>query len=235
MFEKLLNRLRGGRPKRTPQEIARSYNKSIFYHKQENFSIVQDENKNSASMSENVINIKNHSYLQEIFDKLNNLSGFEEFTNNPQFNWVKVRIDRVRGELEKMQPPENFEDEELNFNLAKKIKSVATAMLEIISNCDSATNIDTVGKQNLKNLVENYLTALGIEQKNFFAGDSFEAWAELNMQNSYLIESTYDYNLHNKIKNVEIQPRIIYYINEFGEVDKFIFGGLCTAYKFKEG
>lgn len=226
MFEKLLKRLRGGRPKRTPQEIARSYNKNISYNVQEKFS---------APLTENVINIKNHSDWQEIFDKLHKLSGFEEFTNNPQFNWIKVRIDRVRGELDKMQPPENFEDEELNFNLAKKIKSVATAMLEIISNCDSATNIDTVGKQNLKNLVENYLIALGIKQENFSAGDSFETWAELSMQNSYLTESTYDHNLHNKIKNIEIQPRIIYYVNDNGEVDKFIFGGLCTVYTIKEG
>lgn len=221
MFEKLLNRLRGGRPKRTPQEIARSYNKNIFYNTQEKFS-------------DNVINIKNNLDWQEIFDKLNNLSGFEKFTNNPQFNWVKVRIDRVRGELDKMQMPENFMDEELNFNFAKKIKSVATAMIEIISNCDSATNIDEVGKQNLKNLVENYLIALGITQENFSVGDSFEDWAELNMQNSYLIESTDNRDLHNKIKNVEIQPRIIYYINEFGEEDNFIFGGLCTVYKMKE-
>ena len=263
MFQNLLNRLRG-KPKRTPQEtrqkMARrsnknishdvqknfsvvheennffsSLNENISYDMQKNFSVAHEENNFSVPMNENVINVKNIYDWQKIFDKLNNLNGFEEFLNSNNFSWVKIRIDRVREELEKMKTPENFDDEDLNFNLAKKIKSVAIIMLEIFSDCNKSTNLDEITKQKLNNLVENYLTALGIKNENFSAGDSFDDWAELSMERSFLTVSTNDRNLHNKIKDVEIQPHIIFYISDVGEVDKFIFGGMCSVYKFKEG
>ena len=191
--------------------------------------------KTIFNLPEGAINIKTLEDWQNIFNKLSDLQKFNDFINNFPLQWLKVRLDRVRGDLEKMQPPTNFDDEELNFNVAKKVRSIAEKMLEIYQNCNNSTELDDLTKQNLNSLVEQYLSNLCIEQKNFSAGDNFDDWANLAMQNSFTIQTTNDRSLHNTIKNVEVQPRIIYYINDIQEVDKFIFGGLCSAYKFEEG
>ena len=240
----LLNRLRGGKVKRNPQALLQDL-KNIQSADINNFPEGEERQENQQNIfqpveSENnfpegTINIKTPEDWQNIFNKLSDLQKFYDFINNFPLQWLKVRLGRVHDVLEKMHSPTDFDDEELNFNVAKKLRAVAEIMLEIYHNCIGSTELDDLTKKNLSNLVEQYLSSLCIEQKIFSAGDNFDDWANLAMQNSFTTQTTNDRELHNTIKNVEVQPRIIYYVNDALEVDEFIFGGLCTVFKFEEG
>lgn len=221
----LINRLRG-KPKRTAKDILSSHKNKFTPPPAETIT---------EKFPEGAIDIKNLDDFQKLKEKVENLGEFEKYKNNPQLVWLKVRIDQdMQIALKKFKTPDDFEDDELNLNLAKKIKSIAEIMLDIFSNCNSGTDLDDATKQNLKNIVEKYLQNIGVEKIPFSENDSYDSWANLGMQNSIITVTTNDPNLNGKIKAVEIQPHVIYYANYSKNLAKITFGGRCSVYKFND-
>ena len=231
----LLNRLRG-KPKSARKKILQRYNQDVKIYTPLDFSVEEDipAPPSKETYSDKAINIKNTSDLEKLLIKLNNLNDFEEFQRKTPLQWVNVQLDRVRDVIKKLTLPQNFEDEELNFNVAKKVREISEIMLEIFQNSNSPTQLDEDSRSNLKNLVENYLKNVGVEKTIFNPGELYDDWASLNMQNSYQIISTNKRDLHGRIAEVEVQPHVIYYFGDTGDVERLIFGGICKAYKFKE-
>ena len=241
----LLNRLRG-KPKRTPRKILQSHNRRaeistppveistppVEIDVVENVPAetshedFQDEFQNKL-----VIDIKNVEDWENFIGKLNDLRGFEEFLFDKPLQWLSVQINRVREVLKKLSTPTDFSDDELNFNLAKKVRNVTEFMLDIWQSSISAKDLDENSRVRLKNLVEKYIEKIGVDTENFQPGDSFDDWAKLNMSNSFNQIATTDITAVGKIAEVLIQPHVIYYIGENGDVEKIIFGGYCTTYK----
>ena len=235
-IKKLLNRLCGGKPKRSGKEILKSHGRqTTTYMPPKIYSPpveVEVTEKISVEPPQEkfVIDIKDSASLENFLRKLNNLKTFEEFL---PLQWVSVRLERVRSALKKISPNPNFDDDELNFKLAKTVRDVAENMLDIFQNSNSSRDLNDISRKRLKNLVENYLENIGVEKENFSQGDSFDDWAKLNMINSFDTITTDNPALNGKIAEVEIQPHVIYYIGDAGDVEKINFGGLCKVYKFK--
>lgn len=173
-----------------------------------------------------VIDIHDATDMEKYLAKLQNLESFTAFLQETPLAWAKVRLDRVRRTLNKVREMNNFDDDEFNFNLARKVRDITSIMLDIFS--------DAKNSPRLRALVEEYLSSIGIERLEFNAGDSFDDWAALSMESPIELIITKDRTLNGTLKSVEIQPRVINYRNEHGEVDKFVFGGVCSVYKFKE-
>ena len=180
-----------------------------------------------------IIDIKDGADLKIFLDKLNDLRDFEKFLFEMPWQWVNVRLGRVRNILKKISPNQNFDDDELNSKLANNVRAVAQNMLDIFQNSTSSRDLNEDSRKNLKSLVENYLEKIGVDKIIFKQGDSFDDWAKLNMPLSFLIIETDNSDLAAKIANIEIQPHVIYYRGDTGDVDKINFGGLCKVYKFK--
>ena len=238
----LINRLRG-KPKRTPRKILQSHNRNFETYAPQKIStpnvevdVVEDipvevESPHEDFQNKFVIDIKDSAAWENFIGKLNDLHGFKEFLFETPLQWVNVRLDRVRDVLKNLSTPTDFTDDELNFKLAKNVRKVAENMLEILQNTSTTKNLDENSRKKLRNLVEKYLEKIGVDKKNFQRGDSFADWAKLSMQNSFQLIVTDDPDLIGKIVDVDIQPHVIYYVGETGDVEKLIFGGLCTAYK----
>lgn len=173
-----------------------------------------------------VIDIHDATDMEKYLAKLQNLESFTKFLQETPLSWAKVRLDRVLRTLNKVREMNNFDDDEFNFNLARKVRDITLIMLDIFS--------DAKNSSRLRDLVEEYLSSIGIERLEFNAGDSFDDWAALSMESPIELIITKDRTLNGTLKSVEIQPHVINYRNEHGEVDKFIFGGVCSVYKFKE-
>lgn len=246
-IKNLINRLRG-KPKRTPRKILQSHNRRVETYTPpveidtppvdvvENISVETShedfhEDFQDKFQDKLVIDIKNVEDWENFVSKLNDLRGFEEFLFDKPLQWLSVQISRVRETLKKLSTPNDFSDDELNFNLAKKVRDVTEFMLNIWQSSTSAKDLDENSRAQLKNLVEQYIEKIGVDKENFQPGDSFDDWAKLNMSSSFNQIATTDITAVGKIASVTIQPHIIYYIGENGEVEKIIFGGYCTTYK----
>ena len=234
-IKKLLERLRG--KKRSRKEILRAHNRAIKKSTppQINKPIDSTISHEPPPPQEKiligfVLDIKNAEDFGNYSAKLNNLRGFEEFSS---LSWLRVRLERINKNLSGLNAPEDF-DGEFNFKLAGKVRDVAKIMLEIYSYAKSSTNISEDSRRQLIGMVEDYLSTVGLTEKTFKVGDAFDDWADLNMQNSYEVISTNNHDLNGKIASIEIQPHIIFYRGEFGDIEQLTFGGSCRVYKFKE-
>lgn len=244
--KELLNRLRG-KPKRKPREILQSHNRRVEIYtppiesdvvenipaepSHEDFQDNFQDNFQDEFQNKLVIDIKDVEAWENFVGKLNDLRGFEEFLFEMPLQWLNVQINRVRETLKKLSMPNDFSDDELNFNLAKKVRDVTEFMLVIWQSSTTSKDLDENSRVRLKNLVEQYIEKIGVDKENFQPGDSFDDWAKLNMSNSFNQIATTDITAVGKIASVTIQPHVIYYIGENGDVEKIIFGGYCTTYK----
>ena len=181
-----------------------------------------------------ILDISNAAEMEDYLGKLNNLRGFEDFKNNPLTSSVKTRLERVNRILSSLSAYNDFGDEEFNFKLANKIRSLAGHMLDIYKDAKTSTELDENSRQQLMTLVEDYLSGIGVTQKIFNVDDDFKDWAILGMADSQITISTKDRALAGKIAAIEVQPHVIVYRNEIDEPTQLIFGGLCRVYKFKE-
>ncbi len=240
-IKNFLNRLRG-KPKRTPRQILQSHNRRVETYTppvEINTPVEVDVVENipvepsyEDFQDKLVIDIKSVEDWENFVGKLNDLRDFEKFLFDKPLHWVTVQLNRVRDVLKNLSTPTDFSDDELNFKLAKKVRDVTEFMLNIWQSCTSAKDLDENSRVRLKNLVEQYVEKIGVDKKNFQPGDSFDDWAKLNMAaGSFSQTATDDINLVGKIASVTIQPHVIYYVGENGDVEKIIFGGYCTTYK----
>ena len=224
MFENLLRRLRG--EKRTPQEI-------LKYHRQQNSAPSQETyqppretySPPPPERVENFLSISNGAEFDEYLSRLKNISALNEFTGEA---WVRTYLNRAAKNLSEIAAMNDFENDDFNFNLAKKVRAVSKHLLTIYRDARNSTSLDKNFRQNLMNAVENYLAEIGVEKKIFRSGDAFEDWADY----SYGIINTADRALGSKIADVEVQPHMIFYLDDRGEVSELIFGGYCTFYQF---
>lgn len=215
----LIERLRG-RPKRAPKEVWQHY-------------LQQVEIAPEISCAEFVLNIRDATDMEKYFARLSNLTPFTNFLQEMPFGWAIVRLENVCKILDKIRAMNDFDDEDFNFNLACKVRDIAAIMLEIFNDAKNSSSAAD-SRIRLQNLVEDYLSDIGLTKKIFTAGDSFDDWANLSMKNSLLMIATDKRELNSKIAAVEIQPHVINYRNEHGDTEQLTFGGLCKVYKFRE-
>ena len=230
--KKLLRRLRGER--RSPQEILRAYNRQIKPAPQSEPEQKISQIKIESSSAQFVLDIRNADDMKNYLAKVNNFSSFEKFVRNPSLPWVRTRLDKVGRISYELSSRNDFDNEEFNFKLAKKIRALAEHMFDIYRDAKSSTRLDENFRQQLCNAVEDYLSRIGLTKKIFNVGDRFDDWADLAMENSYAVVATPNRNLNATIAAIEIQPHIIFYRDEGGAVEQLLFGGFCQVYKFKE-
>lgn len=240
-IKNLINRLRG-KPKRTSRQILQSHNRRVETYTPPveintppvEVDVVENipvEPSYEDFHNKLVIDIKSVENWKNFIDKLNDLRDFEEFLFDKPLHWVTVQLNRVRDVVKNLSTPTDFSDDELNFKLAKKVRDVTEFMLNIWQSSTSAKDLDENSRAKLKNLVEQYVEKIGVDKENFQPGDSFDDWAKLNMSSSFNQIATTDITAVGKIASVTIQPHVIYYVGENGDVEKIIFGGYCTTYK----
>lgn len=181
---------------------------------------------------ENCLSIRSRDEFDEYFGRLNDISDFNEFSRE---QWIRTYLDRVGKTLNEISAMSDFDDEEFNFKLAGKVRKITEQLLIIFSDAKKATNLDENFRQKLMKTVEDYLDKIGVGKKNFRRGDAFSDWANLGMTDSHGIISTRDRSLDSKISSVEVQPRVIRYLDDMGGVSELTFGGYCKFYKFAEG
>ena len=227
-WEKLIERWRG-RPKRSSKEILQSHGLQV----QPTQPPVNSSTATVESPAEFVLDIADDFALENYMLKLKNLSGFEPFDSQPSLNWLRIRLDRVTKELRTLNEPPAF-DEDFNFELAKKVRKISANMLDIFRDAKTSTQLDELSRAELTDLVEEYLSGLGVTKKFFHVGDDYTDWADLGMPNSYELIPTTERKKASTIAAIEIQPHEIRYRNENGEIERIIFGGFCKVYTFKE-
>ena len=241
MFEwikKLLERLRGR--KRSHKEILRAHNRAIKpaptiksapIAPQVNYEppIEQPQEEISGVF---VLDIQNGHDMEKYLAVLNNLRGFENFS---ELNWLRAYLDKIRKDLSGISAPEEF-DGEFNFNLAKKVRAVAKNVLKIYHDAINSTNLNETSRRQICAAAEDYLEKIGLTKKIFNVGDSGNDWADLGMEEgSQLMTSTKDRRLDSTIAKIEIQPHTIFYRGEDDDTEHLnYFGGICRIYKFKE-
>ena len=225
-IKNLLERLRG--KKRSHKELLRAYDRAA---KPSPPRVIEPVAPPQEEISVGfVLDIQNAFDMEKYLSVLNNLRGFENFS---ELSWLRVRLDRIRKALSGISAPEDF-DGEFNFKLACKVRGVAEIMLDVFRYAKTSTNLEEGSRRQLCAMAEDYLEKIGVTKKLFSVGDAFDDWADLNMQNSYEVISTNDRALNGKIAAIEIQPHMIFYRSDFGDVEHLIFGGICRVYKFKE-
>ena len=107
-------------------------------------------------------------------------------------------------------------------------------MLIVYRDAKTTSSLDESSRESLRAIVEDYLAGIGLTKKIFSVGDAFDDWADLGMKDSYEMTFTNDRALSATIASVEVQPHVICYRGDSGELEQLIFGGSCRVYKFKE-
>lgn len=254
-----------GRPKRSPQKVHQKYfppkssepPKKIFtpppeekisapekiFEPEEDFFAPPPEEKifSIETFADEprekifVLDIHDAEELENYFARLQNFDSIKNFSSTYHLRWAETRLADAEKVLKKIRAMNDFEDGEFNFRLACKVRDIAGYMLEIFTNAKDSPSLDLVSRTQLRDLVEEYLSGVGLVQKKFSPGDSYDDWVNLSMKEPAITVSTAERALHFKIVSVEVQPHVINYRDERGETEQLIFGGLCKIYKFKEG
>ena len=169
-------------------------------------------------------------------NNLNNFNELEKFVKKyPSFDWFADRLDKVKSVVHELNEPEDF-DASATSDIANSTVKVAKQFMGAIQSCDSMiknSSNDSKAANELKNLIENYLSGFGIQKMNFKPGDSYEDWANLSMNAPVGTVKTNDQSKYNKLKEINIQPHYFAYVTGSGKVKQIYFGGSCTVYKFE--
>ena len=253
-----------GRPKRSPQKVHQKYSppkpaeppkkiftpppeekisepEKIFELEEDFFAPPAEKNFSIETFADAprekifVLDIHDAEELEKYFARLQNFDSIKNFSSTHRLRWADTRLAEVEKVLKKIRAMNDFDDGEFNFKLACKVRDVANYMLEIFSSAKDSPSLDLVSRTQLRDFVEEYLSGVGLLQKKFSPGDSYDDWANLSMKEPALTVSTAERALHFKIVSVEVQPHVINYRDEQGDTEQLIFGGRCKIYKFKEG
>ena len=240
-IKNLLYRLRGGKPKRSPKKIIQSHRPQIKSEPPPWKSVysppISEPRREEISepKKEFVLDIRNEADMENYLGKLRNRGAFESFRRDFPFSWLNTHLSRADDVLSKIALLKDFDDEEFNSKLASKVCNLSKHMLDIYKDAENSPQLNENSRQLLRSLVENYLSEIGLTKKIFKVGDAYNDWADLNLDTSSAeIIATDNRALGSTLAAIKIQPHVISYRNEFGEIKQLIFGGLCRAYKFKE-
>lgn len=232
MLERLLERLRG--KKRSPKEILQRHRRQSTYEPPPTIKPLPEQTKPSTRESSLVLDIKDATDMNSYLARLKNLTTFEEFLSRSPLPWLRTRLDRVNKTITALDSWNDFANEEFNFKLADKVRAIASNMLSVYRDAKTTSSLNESSQESLRAAVDDYLAAIGLTKKFFRVGDAFDEWADLSMKESYEMTYTNDRALSATIAAIEVQPHIICYRNESGELEQLIFGGSCRVYKFKE-
>ena len=182
------------------------------------------------------LQIRSEREWKDFEKKLCKLDKFERFVakNSADWKWFAKSLDKVKKDISKMTPTEfdEYTTETVvtaTVNMSKKFIAALDSCSRTIKNPTK----DSTAAQELYNLIEEYLSELGICPMDFKAGDAYEKWADLGMSEMPIIEGTTDKSKHNKLKEIYIQPHFIYYLDEHDKKARRVFGGSCATYAFR--
>ena len=186
--------------------------------------------------AETVLNVRDKNSLQKYKDRLLDIGELKNFAkNNPDtFRTLAARLDRIKKAVDKIDPQE-FDEYTTEFVVDKTV-GIAKEFMDLLSACNRTIknpNKDSTAARKLYNLIEEYLARLGIRPMEFKAGGDYEEWADLGMSELPMRENTGDRRKHNTLKEINVQPHFIYYLDEHDKKARRVFGGQCVVYVYK--
>ena len=183
------------------------------------------------------LNIRDESSWLKYNSRLKDIGKLKLFAEkNPvEFKIFASRLKRIETAIDKIKP--NEFDEYTTGTIADKTVELVKEFIDVLDTCRRKIGNplkNTVAAKELYNLIEEYLSGLGIRSMNFKVGDDYNEWADLAMSETPIIESTSDRRKHNVLKEIYVQPHYIEFINEHDKKVRRVFGGRCVAYAYKD-
>ena len=183
------------------------------------------------------LNIRDESSWLKYNSRLKDIGKLKLFAEkNPvEFKIFASRLKRIETAIDKIKP--NEFDEYTTGTIADKTVELVKEFIDVLDTCRRKIGNplkNTVTAKELYNLIEEYLSGLGIRSMNFKVGDDYNEWADLAMSETPIIESTSDRRKHNVLKEIYVQPHYIEFINEHDKKVRRVFGGRCVAYAYKD-
>ena len=171
-------------------------------------------------------------------NNMQNLKKIDDFIdeNQNEYEWFGNTIKKIKNDIQKMGDPETF-DQYTTEKAADYTVKIARRFTGAIDSCNRVLknpNKDPNKAKELKSLIEEYLSNIGVESMHFKAGDNYEKWAELGMSENVMMEYTEDKSKHETLCEIYVQPHYFKYIDEYGQLKQRIFGGNCSVYVFEE-
>ncbi|MBR4152759.1 MAG: hypothetical protein IKT98_07355 [Selenomonadaceae bacterium] len=179
------------------------------------------------------LKIRSEQDWNDYFKKLSGLDALDKFAekNSADWKWFVKSLDKVKKDISKMTF--NEFDEYTTEAVVTATVGMSKKFIAALDSCGRTIknpSKDSTAAQELYNLIEKYLLGLGIRSMNFKAGDDFEKWADLELSEPPIIESTFDRRKHNTLKEIYVQPHYIDYIDEHDKKAQRVFGGQCAVY-----
>ena len=182
------------------------------------------------------LKIRSRQDWNDYLKKLSGLDALYKFAekNPDDLRWFVKSLDKVNKDISKMTPSEF--DEYTTENVVTATVSMSKKFIAALDSCGRTIKNpakNSTAAQELCNLIEQYLSGLGIRSMNFKVGGKFEEWADLELSEPPIIENTSDRRKHNTLKEIYVQPHFIDYIDEHDKKVRRVFGGQCAAYAFR--
>lgn len=183
------------------------------------------------------LNIRDESSWLKYKSRLKNIGKLKLFAKkNPvEFKIFASRLNRIENAIDKIKLDEF--DEYTTETITDKTVEIVKGFIDVLDNCrhkigNPAKN--SIAAKELYNLIEEYLSGLGIRSMNFKVGDDYNEWADLAMSEQPIIEGTSEKRKHNTLKEIHVQPHYIEFINEHDKKIRRVFGGRCVAYAYED-
>ncbi len=186
--------------------------------------------------SEIPLNIRDKNSWAEYKNRLQDIGKLEQFAENnaDDFRVFVSKLTRIKRAIAKIKP-EEF-NEYTTATIVDATIDMAKNFIDVLENCDRTIKNpkkDSTAAKELCNLIEEYLSRLGIHPMDFKVGGDYVEWADLGMSETPIIESTNDIRKHDTLKEITVQPHFIHYIDEHDKKVRRVFGGQCVAYAYK--
>ena len=187
--------------------------------------------------AEIILNVRDENSWQEYKKRLQDIGKLEQFAknNSANFHSFAARLSKIKKAIDKINPQEF--DEYTTETIVDKTADIAKEFMSFLETCNRTINNprkNSADAQKLYNLIEEYLSGLGIRSMNFEVGGNYEEWADLGMSEQPITEDTNDKKKHNILKEINVQPHFIEYLNEHDKKARRVFGGRCVAYAYKD-
>lgn len=182
------------------------------------------------------LKIRSRQDWNDYLKKLSGLNELDKFAerNSDAWKWFVKSLEKVKKDISKMTPTEF--DEYTTEAVVTATVSMSKKFIAALDSCGRTiknSSKDSTAAQELSKLIEAYFLRLGIRSMNFKAGSDFEEWADLELSEPPIIESTFDRRKHNTLKEIYVQPHYIEFIDEHDKKVRRVFGGQCAAYAFR--
>ena len=191
----------------------------------------------AETKTEIILSVRDENSWQEYKKRLQDIGKLEQFAqnNSDNFHSFASKLSKIKKAIDKINPQEFNED--TTETIVDKTVDIAKEFMSFLETCNRIINNprkNSADAQELYNLIEEYLSGLGIRSMDFKAGGNYEEWADLGMSGKPIIEPTTDKSKRNKLKEIYIQPHFIYYLDEHDKKERRVFGGSCATYAYKD-